>query len=137
MTSPSPSRVPSGPHGAPAPLVVAASVAALEGVLLAGYGLVLFTSVDKQRLAMGVTTPLFFLLYGAGLVYCAWSLSRLHSWARAPMVLAQLIQLGVAWSFRGGLTGVAVILTVAAAVVLLGVFHPASLDALSRGRPAG
>lgn len=112
-------------------------MAAIEGVLLAGYGLVLFASVDKQRLAMGVTTPLFFLLYGAGLVYCAWSLSRLHSWARAPMVLAQLIQLGVAWSFRGGLTGIAVILTVAAAVVLLGIFHPASLDALSQERSAG
>jgi hypothetical protein len=117
--------------------VVAASVAAVEGVLLAGYGVVLFAAVDKERLAMGVTTPLFFLLYGVGLACCAWALSRLRSWARAPLVLAQLIQLGVAWSFRGGAsTVVAVLLTVAAVLVLAGVFHPASLDALSEERPA-
>jgi hypothetical protein len=117
--------------------VVAASVAGIEGVLIAGYGLVLFSAVDKQRLAMGVTTPVFFLLYGVALAYFAWACHRLRSWARAPLVLAQLIQLGVAWSFRGGpSTTVSVLLTVAAVIVLVGVFHPASLAALSDEHPA-
>jgi len=110
---------------------VAASLVAVEAVLLVGYGVVLVTAVRSERLAMGVTTPLFFLLYGAGLAYCAWAVTRLHSWARAPLVLAQLIQLGVAWSFRGGTsTLVTVTLALVALVVLAGVFHPASLEAL-------
>ena len=48
-------------------------------------------------------------------------------------MLAQLIQLGVAWSFReGATTFVSVLLTVVAVVVIAGVFHPASLRALAQ-----
>ena len=48
-----------------------------------------------------------------------------------PGVLAQLIQLGVAWSFWGGeTTGVALAVAAAAVVVLVCVFLPASLHAL-------
>ena len=109
---------------------MAAGLVGVEAVLLVGYGVVLIPSMHSERLAMGVTTPLFFILYGAGLAFCAWSVVRLHSWARAPLVLAQLIQLGVAWSFRGGTsTAVAVVLAVVAVVVLGGVLNPASLRA--------
>ena len=46
-------------------------------------------------------------------------------------MLAQLIQLGVAWGFRGGQTTVvAVALAVVALVVVAGVLHPASTRAL-------
>jgi hypothetical protein len=46
--------------------------------------------------------------------------------------MAQLIQLGVAWSGWGGSsTPAAVALGVVALVVLVGIFHPASLAALS------
>jgi len=69
-------------------------------------------------------------VYGAGLTVAAWALLRARSWARAPVVLAQLIQLGVAWSFRGGAsTAVAVALAVVAILVLGGVLNPASLRA--------
>ena len=85
---------------------------------------------------MGVTTTVFFLVYGAGLAFCAWRVTRLESWARAPLVLAQLIQLGVAWSFRGGSsTPVAVGLALVAVLVIAGIFHPASLDALREPGP--
>ena len=133
MTSPDPAPVPpAGPRGAPPPLLVAASLVGVEALLLVGYGLVLLPAVRSERLAVGLTTPLFFLLYGAGLGYCAWAVSRLRSWARAPLVLAQLIQLGVAWSFRGGAsTVVTVALALVAFVVLGGIFHPASIAALS------
>ena len=47
------------------------------------------------------------------------------------MVLAQLIQLGVAWSWFGGSTRtLAFGLAAVALVVLVGIFHPASLAAL-------
>jgi hypothetical protein len=111
--------------------VVAASVVAVEATLLVGYGVVELFALSGQRVAMGVTTTLFFVLYGGALGACAWSLTRQRSWSRAPVVLAQLIQLGVAWSFRGGASlPVAVGLAVLAAVVLAGVFHPASIAAL-------
>lgn len=120
------------PAGAPAPLLVAASVAGVEAVLLVLFGVAELFALTGARLALGLTTTLFFLLYGVGLAWCAWRLSRRESWARAPIVLAQLIQLGVAWSFRGGATTVASVgLALLAAAVLAGVFHPKSIAALA------
>jgi len=116
----------------PPPLTVAAAVVGVEALLLVGYAVVLLPAVTSARVVMGVTTPVFFILYGVALAFCAWKLRALHSWARSPLVLAQLIQLGVAWSFRGGpSTGVAVGLAVLSLVALAGIFHPASLEALA------
>ena len=116
----------------PAPLVVAVSVVALEALLLVLFGLAELRSLSATKATMGITTSLFFAVYGVGLGVFAWLLYRRQSWVRAPVVLAQLIQLGVAWSFReGATTFVSVLLTVVAVVVLVGVFHPASLRALA------
>jgi hypothetical protein len=116
----------------PLPLKVAAGLAGVEGVALVGYAFAVLASFSGARATMGVTTAVFFLLYGAGLAVAAWSLFRLQSWSRAPVVLAQLIQLGVAWSFRGGSsTALAAVLAVVAVIVLAGVLNPASLRATS------
>jgi hypothetical protein len=116
---------------APAPLTVAASLVAVEALLLVLQGVAELAALSPQRLAMGVTTALFFLAYGAGLGACAWGLHRLRSVARAPIVVAQLLQVMVAWSFWGGsTTWLAVALAVVALVVLAGILHPASLAAL-------
>ena len=116
----------------PAPLVVAASLVAVEGILLLGYAVLELASISSDRLAVALTTGLFFALYGAVLLACAWAVTRGRSWARSPIVLTQLIQLGVAWSFRGGdTTVVAVAMAVVAAVVLVGMLLPSSIDALS------
>jgi hypothetical protein len=105
---------------------------AVEGLLLLGYAVAELFALSAERLEMGISTTLFFLVYGGGLLVVAWALVRLRSWARAPAVLAQLIQLGVAWSFRGGdSTAVAITLAGAALLVLVGIFHPASLTALA------
>jgi hypothetical protein len=115
----------------PPPLLVACSLVGLEAVSLVVFGLVELRSLEAGKLTMGLTTSLFFAVYGVGLAVFAWLLYRLQSWTRAPVVLAQLIQLGVAWSFRTGPTAVvSVVLTVVAVVVLVGVFHPASLRAV-------
>jgi hypothetical protein len=125
VSSADPSRI-------PPPLAVATALVGVEAVLLVLVGLAELLALTGERMAMGLTTTLFFVVYGAGLGWCAWRLSRLASWARAPVVLAQLIQLGVAWSFRGGATTVAaVILAVIALVVVAGVMHPRSLAALA------
>ncbi len=116
----------------PAPLTVAASLVAVEGLVVVMLAVVELASLSSGRLTMGLTTTVFFVAYGVALVGCGLLLVRLSSWARGPAVLAQLIQLGLAWSFRGSPTTlVAIALAVVAAVVLVGIFHPASLDALS------
>jgi hypothetical protein len=114
------------------PLRLAVGLVGLEVLALVLQGLYEVGVVTSQRATMGVTTALFFVVYGAGLGVIALQLLRLRSWARAPVVLAQLIQLLVAWSFRGGgTTLVATLLAVVALLVLVGVFHPASTAALA------
>jgi hypothetical protein len=109
-------------------LRIAAVLAGLEGLAFLLYAFAVLASFSGARATMGVTTAVFFVVYGAGLAAAAWSLWRAQSWARAPVVLAQLIQLGVAWSFRGGAsTTLAVAFAVVAVVVLGGVLNPASL----------
>ena len=72
----------------PAPLVLLL-LAALETA-----------SVDSERLSLGVSTAIFFALTGAAVLGCAWGLLRLASWARGPLLLAQLIALGLAWNLK-------------------------------------
>lgn len=118
----------------PAPLIVAASLVAIEGLLLVGYAVLELASVSSDRVAVAVTTSVFFAAYGVLLLASARAITRSESWGRSPIVLAQLIQLGVAWSFRGAdTTLVAITLAVVALVVLAGLFAPSSIDALSDG----
>jgi hypothetical protein len=116
----------------PPPLTVAASLTAVEGIVLLLQGFVTqVPGLPGDRFAMHVTTLAFFVVYGVFLGFCAYQLYRLHSWARAPVVLAQLIQILVGASFWGGGTTVVSVVTVLVGVVVLaGIFHPASLAAL-------
>jgi hypothetical protein len=115
----------------PRALKVAAVVVALEGLLGIGLGVAEAADIDRDRWVNGLTTAVFLLLYGAGLLVVARGLSRAASWSRGPAVFAQLIQLGVGWSFWGGsTTWVALVLAVAGIVVLAAIFQRASIEAL-------
>jgi hypothetical protein len=60
---------------------------------------------------------------------------RGRAWARSPIVVAQVLFLGIAWNFLGGsTTWVSIALAVVAIVVLVGLLHPASIDALTEDR---
>jgi hypothetical protein len=130
-----PADVPRGPDttGAPPPLVVGASLAALEAFVLAALGLLELANLRAVRLTMGLTTAAFFLAAAAGLAWCAWSLWKVRRWARGPVVMAQLIQLGLAWNLWAGSTKpLSAGLAVVAVVVVLGLVHPASTEALEQ-----
>jgi hypothetical protein len=129
------SRSPYSRYGAPPPLVVAAGLTLVEGVLTLMYGLTEALHVTSARLVMGLSTALFFVAYGAAMVLCAWGLNRLSTWARGPVLLVQLIWLGLAWNFRhGGTLPLAIALAVPAVVALVGMLLPSSVDALEHGR---
>jgi hypothetical protein len=107
-------------------------VVALEGLVVAVLGIVEVLKIDSDRLVLGVTTAAFLILYGGGLVLVARGLYRTSTWSRGPAVFAQLIQLFMAYSFWGGGTKpVSVVLAVAAAGVLAGLFQKVSMEALA------
>ena len=116
----------------PPPLSVAVSLTLVEVLILVGYGITLAFNASADKAGLAITSVAFFLLYGGGLGYCAWQVRRLQSWARSPLVLAQLIQVLTAASFWGGRTTViAVAGILAGLVVLAGIFHPDSIAALA------
>ena len=113
----------------PATLTFAVALVALEALTLVVLAVLEVAHLSGDRVTMGVTTTVFFLGYAAALLLCAYGLLRLVSWARSPVVLTQLIQLGVAWSWRHTLA-VAVPLALVSVAVLVGIFAPPSLAAL-------
>jgi hypothetical protein len=115
----------------PAPLLVAASLVAVEALVLAALGLLEIANLRSIRLTMGLTTSAFFLAAAAGLAWCAWALRQGRRWARGPVVMAQLIQLGLAWNLRsGGTAVVAAGLALVGVVAIAGLLHPASTHVL-------
>lgn len=112
---------------APSVVRAAAVLVALEALALLVLAVLELLALTGERLVMGISTTIFFAGYGAALLVGAWGLVRPWDVARSPIVVAQLIQLGVAWSFRGGDTApVAAVLAVVALAVLVLVLLPAS-----------
>jgi len=112
-------------------LRLAAGLVALEALALVGLAVAELFALDADRLGLGLTNVAFFLLYGAGLGVVGWGLSQVRRWSRAPVVLAQLIQLGVAYSFSGGsTTWVAIVLAIVAIAVLVVVLSPSTTEAM-------
>ena len=111
--------------------MVAASLVAVEAFVLAALGVLELANLRAIRLTMGLTTSAFFLAAAAGLAWCAWSLWKVRRWARGPVVMAQLIQLGLAWNFRDDPTTLLAIgLAAVALVVLAGLLHPSTTAVL-------
>jgi hypothetical protein len=125
---------PGSPEGDTTPttaITVAAALVVIEAVGLVALAIAELVNVDSDHPSVGITTAVFFFLYAVGLAFCARGLYRLSSWSRGPIVLAQLIELGVAWSFRGGsTTWVSVLLAIPSIAVLVVIFNPATTEAL-------
>ncbi|MFC5728240.1 MULTISPECIES: hypothetical protein [Nocardioides] len=118
----------------PPPLTVAASLVGVQGVVLLLLAILEFASVTSGRLAMGLSTAGFFAAYGAVLVAAAWGLASRRGWSRGPVLITQLILLGLAWSLREHVA-VAIGLVTCAGIVLAGLLHPDTIEALE-GQPS-
>lgn len=120
------------PGGLPAPLLVSASLVAVEGLLFLLYGVAVLASTSVEWASVAIASGAFFTGWGAGLLLLARELGRGRAWTRSPVVLAQLLHLGVAWNFRAGdTTWMAVVGAGVAVLALVGIFHPASIEALA------
>ena len=105
--------------------MVAASLTALEALALAVLGVLELANLRAIRLTMGLTTSVFFLVAAAALAWCAWSLWKAHRWARGPVVMADLIVLGLAWNLRDADTVLLPVgLALVAVVGIAGLLHP-------------
>ncbi|MGH3472794.1 MAG: hypothetical protein ACRDPG_12235 [Nocardioidaceae bacterium] len=137
MTEPEPPPDETTAPRASGPVLVAATIVGLEAAVLFVYAVLEATHVDPGQPTIGITTAIFFCLFALGIGAAAYGLVRLRSWSRSPIVLAQVIQVGIAWGFRGhNTTWVALLLAVPAVLVLVILFSPGTTVALygKRGR---
>jgi hypothetical protein len=124
-------------QGEPTPWIRgAAALVGVEALSLLVFATAALFTIDSDRIVLGATNAAFFFVYGLGLGLCARGLARLRSWCRGPIVLAQIIQLGIAWSFAGqGTVWLSVALTVPALLVLACVLAPSTTHALYGANP--
>ncbi|BBH16397.1 hypothetical protein Back2_06840 [Nocardioides baekrokdamisoli] len=112
----------------PLSLRLAAALVALEALLL----LVVAVRgvIDPSNVGVAVGLGVVYLVSAVGLALAAVGLWERRSWGRAPVVLAQLVILGMAWDVRDDavIASIGVVLGLA---VLVCVLHPASTRALS------
>lgn len=111
-------------------LLTACALVTIEAVALFGIAITEIASTSSERIGLGVSTAVFFVLIGLGLGVAAYGLWRRIRWARGPVVFVQLIQLGLAWNVRDEQL-IAVVLLAVAVVVLAAVLAPAATAALT------
>ena len=114
---------------APLSLRLAAGFVAAESLFL--IGVAVLGLVGPTNLGVAIGLAVLYAVVALGLGLAAVGLWESRSWGRAPVVLAQLVILGVAWDSRHDAIAVS-ILGAALGVAVLGcVLHPASTRSLS------
>ena len=120
----------------PLTIVMAAVLLALEGLTGLGYAGIAVGQIRMSRAVVGLGVAILMAAFGLLLLVVARGVFLGRRWSRGPAVVAQLILLPIAWSFRGGVTTwVSVTLGALAIAVLVGVLHPRS-TAVFVGPPA-
>ncbi|MBZ5734285.1 hypothetical protein K8Z61_07235 [Nocardioides sp. TRM66260-LWL] len=118
----------------PGPLRLALGLVVLEVAALVALAALQLASFSGDRATLGVTTAVFFLLFAGVLGLAARALAHRQTWARGPVLLAQLIVIGLAWNFRADV-GVALVLLVVGAACLGAMVQPATLAFLEDSPP--
>lgn len=113
----------------PISLRIGAVLVALESVFLLVVAVVTLISPTHVGVAIGLAVV--FVISALTLAVAGIGLWERRSWGRAPVVLAQLVILGMAWDVHRDSVAVAVAGVLLGAATLGCVLHPASTRALS------
>ncbi len=118
----------------PKPLLAAAALVGLEGLLVAvlgGYLMVVGFLGDPDDTVGAEITGLLALATGAGLLLVARGLSQGRRWSRSPAVLTQIFCLPVGWSLlQGDRPGFGLPMIAVAVATLVLLFLPSTGAAL-------
>jgi hypothetical protein len=115
------------PGQRPLTIVVATVLLALEGLIGLAYAGTAVGQIRMSRAVVGLGVTILMAAFGLLLLVVARGVFLGRRWSRGPAVVAQLILLPIAWSFRGGVTTwVSVTLAVLAIAALVGLLHPRS-----------
>lgn len=79
---------------------LASALVAVEGLILVVLAVLDLVSLESDRLSLGISTAVFLGAYATLLLACAWSLRTRQGWTRGPILITQLISLGLAWNIR-------------------------------------
>jgi uncharacterized membrane protein (DUF2068 family) len=108
-------------------LTLATALLAVIGAASAVYGVLELIETRASRAVVGSGAAIILLAYAALLMVVARGVRRGRRWSRAPAIATQLIQLPIAWSFRGGQTSwFALLLAAASLTVIVCVLLPSS-----------
>jgi hypothetical protein len=116
-------------------LLTAAVIVSVEGLAFGVLAVLELFSVSSDRVGLGIGATLFLIVVAAGLLWAAWRVVAGDAWARSPLIFAQLIQLGLAWNFRGDPVWLAPAIALPAVVVLACLLAPPATRALRDDQP--
>ncbi len=116
-------------------LNIAAAVVALESAAYIVVALLDFADSQAGRRGLGLGAGLLLIAYGIGLLIAAWAVRQGRRWARAPLIVAQLIQLLLAGDARDGAAWATPAMAASALVVLLCLLAPPVTRALTAEQP--
>ena len=119
-------------------LALAAGLLTVIGVASAGYGVLELLATRASRAVVGSGAAIILLGYAVLLIGVARGVFRGRRWSRAPAIATQLIQLPVAWSFRGGeTTWFAALLGAVSLIVIVCLLLPSSTRVFTAGQETG
>lgn len=122
-------------------ILLASAVVVAEALVVLALAVADLANISGERLGLGIGVAIFFGSYGVGQLVAVVLLNRGVAGARGPLVLTQLIQLGLAWNLRDvdfgdvGIPGISAALVVSAAVVLICLLAPSVGRALEPPLP--
>ena len=108
------------------------------GTVAVGYGVLELLATNASRAVVGSGAAIILLAYAVLLFAVARGVLRGRRWSRAPAIATQLIQIPVAWSFRGGeTTWVAFLLGAVSLTVIVCLLLPSSTRIFTGEQEAG
>ena len=111
-------------------LTLAAALLVVIGAASAVYGVMELVATRASRAVVGSGAAIILLAYAGLLAMVARGVWRGRRWSRAPAIATQLIQLPIAWSFRGGqTTWFALLLGAVSLTIIVCLLLPASTRA--------